>query len=1411
MINTNIYGEILSNSFNSAISSYAQKVKPRVFINFLDSRHLDNLTITTNDPHSNTSKGSRGYFFSKEQSVSGTDREGFSWAVCDAKDINGKTITANGEWYAMPSDLDDNYKYGWWSETKSQSSLSNTYSGYGFATNPYIEAEFTQRKVNKIRISTSEHYGQIQDYTIYLYNQSLTLILQEDGSIANGTYYTDHVVSEALVSQDVYKVKVVVNSTKNPEDYARIVEISPIYEVDLTNYVISHSIDRIRDLHESSLPIGGTGSSSASITLDNTEKVFNPFNNSSLYGKYMKKDLKISIDHGWRIKKTDDVISSTTLLSSIDDVDAVINVKNGDIFPDGGSGNYFVITIDPYNQNKEHILCSSKTGTRELTVSQRGYGGTSAKAHSSDAVVIFDPYEYIHAGEFYIDEWSGSSSMQVIIKANDWSKFIAEKQITKGFFVQNTTSGDAVKHLLMMNNFPKSNYKQLVRHENEPARIGAVAQYYFNEKTIDRSNNEIVPGNGLRARFWGMREGKENQVKDILADAIDKDLSEMDKALGYSAFTSPDYVNLSTDLADDPNAVVDYNYLSFTSFGGNNYEEYFNGVLDGFYVPEVSGIQEIFLKIKNGGGRVYLDNTLIINEWFNHPGQLTDVSSSISQNLDLDAGVPYSIRIEFFHANNTYVYPTTAQITAAGLPANLYPTSPVPSVQGNIVLTNRPLVYNDDGSISTLLSMSFNDGSYEVIIPKVVEGKILSDENAKAYYRSTGQHLGKFPSGAVANAESYAIALHNYQESWLDLIDFQGFDLQLWANDGGGDYYIDKTSCYTTCPIDSIGARKDSYSTSIKNFNHNRNYGVYIGQPKLGKTTGIVSEPEKNSLYLTSNAYVRIPYDSSLNMVASNSVNYTGSWTIETYIKIPSNFTGDGEFISNWSNSNPTAGFEIYSNSASNGIKLKTSSGTKTVSSNTSLANNQFNHLVFTCDGNTIKYYLNGQLANSVTNIGAQATWNNLDITIGGRAASYTEYINEYTPYGENSPPNIRSFYIDEFCIYNKALTSDQVKNRYITTQIKPLTVFPFLYGNEKSIKELIDDISLSDFGRFYIEETDYGRYDHFYRFFESSIDQHSNVQTEFSSNTNIVSGDYNVQLQANKVTVNVSGIAATLQSRQRLWGPDDPTTLGVVTLSSNINSSANTITVNSTDNPPFPKNGYIKIDNEIIKYNSLSSNAFKDVERGQFNTTAASHTANTKVREVRYFDIKYDKAPAFNVQNPFVSAIQYEDIPLVEIHSFKPTGYGAELIFAASNNVSSGTFVYLQGTSPLTGFQQLTSVAGTPIITTEQSSQVKSQSASLASDIRKYGLKEIVIDNPYISSSDHAKKLADFMISKMADPVPVLTINAMAMPKVQLGDRIKIVNLETLGISNTEYWVTSHTLSVGDTLDHSITLRKVS
>jgi len=80
MLTKDIYGKTLSDSFNTAISSYAQKVKPRVRIQWLDSRHVDNLTVTTNSANVAGDRSS-SYYFSPQNSMSGNDRQGFTWGV----------------------------------------------------------------------------------------------------------------------------------------------------------------------------------------------------------------------------------------------------------------------------------------------------------------------------------------------------------------------------------------------------------------------------------------------------------------------------------------------------------------------------------------------------------------------------------------------------------------------------------------------------------------------------------------------------------------------------------------------------------------------------------------------------------------------------------------------------------------------------------------------------------------------------------------------------------------------------------------------------------------------------------------------------------------------------------------------------------------------------------------------------------------------------------------------------------------------------------------------------------------------------------------------------------------------------------------------------------------------------------
>jgi hypothetical protein len=83
--------------------------------------------------------------------------------------------------------------------------------------------------------------------------------------------------------------------------------------------------------------------------------------------------------------------------------------------------------------------------------------------------------------------------------------------------------------------------------------------------------------------------------------------------------------------------------------------------------------------------------------------------------------------------------------------------------RGNIDLNARPVVKNADGSISTVRSIGVNIDGKETLLPSVSpDGKILSDKDAIALYRKTGQHLGKFDTVAEANA--YAEQLHNSQD-----------------------------------------------------------------------------------------------------------------------------------------------------------------------------------------------------------------------------------------------------------------------------------------------------------------------------------------------------------------------------------------------------------------------------------------------------------------------------------------------------------------------------------------------------------------------------------------------------------------------------------------------------------------------
>lgn len=80
---------------------------------------------------------------------------------------------------------------------------------------------------------------------------------------------------------------------------------------------------------------------------------------------------------------------------------------------------------------------------------------------------------------------------------------------------------------------------------------------------------------------------------------------------------------------------------------------------------------------------------------------------------------------------------------------------------GNLDPHNRSVLQNEDGSYSTTSSISIGTDDGETLIPTVVNGQRLSEEDAIAHFRQTGEHFGIFKTPEAADA--FAVQMHNDQ------------------------------------------------------------------------------------------------------------------------------------------------------------------------------------------------------------------------------------------------------------------------------------------------------------------------------------------------------------------------------------------------------------------------------------------------------------------------------------------------------------------------------------------------------------------------------------------------------------------------------------------------------------------------
>lgn len=94
----------------------------------------------------------------------------------------------------------------------------------------------------------------------------------------------------------------------------------------------------------------------------------------------------------------------------------------------------------------------------------------------------------------------------------------------------------------------------------------------------------------------------------------------------------------------------------------------------------------------------------------------------------------------------------------------LNPNSPPQPIVGpTLPLDVRFEVKNPDGSISTVRTISIGTDQGEVLIPTVIGGKVVTDDEAVNHFYKTGEHFGVFDT--PDNATRYAEWLHSQHEA----------------------------------------------------------------------------------------------------------------------------------------------------------------------------------------------------------------------------------------------------------------------------------------------------------------------------------------------------------------------------------------------------------------------------------------------------------------------------------------------------------------------------------------------------------------------------------------------------------------------------------------------------------------------
>lgn len=1378
-------------------------------------------------------------FFSPEQIMNGIKEETLPVMECDINNESNHPLTPNGVYFAMDESIDHTTtEVGW--RSRSISDVSGD-----FATHPIVGAVFEARYANSIDVYTAHTKGRINEVKVSYYDVNDSEVVVGTSTFAAGSDVLSFSLGGDIV---ITGVRAEVLSTQNPEDYARIHEIDPLYVKDVSADVVDFSITSSRENYEDTLPVGHNNANTFDITLSNVDKKYSASTRSQFHHNLTELPSMRSL------------FDTATILLRAQKIpwDYQIGdewVNEGTL---GTAYNAIPAYVDPDDPMMDGVL-----GITDAHFFERPYPG----------LLIDDHYV---VGGTYAPGGTTPSIAGLIIPHHASLDFPAAGALTFMFDITPVNSDDP-------------SYKIAWKYPGTSLPLSTIASYgtdaggWVLECIDDTGSGADGITSTLFAGFTGTGDpypagwegaiGDENTVgRQTIAVRVDRGdnsitLFRNGVILGTDTITDPG--NFTTNA---PICIGQDNYYHNIVFwdsaltddeilAAHNELQYFEPVDNNYIVPDVAF--DVALTWDGAAdevaqGKFYVDTWEQSSSAMTTSASCRDFSKVFEEKVD---------ELGIFFTDVSCGFASSVLARSAGVP-------------------NR--------------NIRFYDNYYNTIV--------------------RDYPIGFWKFGYVADINGDLVD---------EIVDNQSYDGYFvgnsWSESGDGLHGV------------IYGANVAPHAESL-----------IPGQP-LEYSIGFPGTANQK-IQISDNAIFDLSTAWTIECIVSPDVIEDAvviAKTTNTGVPNNNNFSinmlSTGEFLAQTTNSGNTSG-----------VALATSAAVAEVGG--------VYHLVATFDGaaQEIAISVNGVTTTSATGFSTCQT-NSNGIGVGN------------VPYVLGSDIGFDGK-IQCLSIYDRVLSDDEIEQHYIASQLEEVYQFPYLYSIEQTILESLLEWSTADLGVFFFDQDGVFHYEYRNTIHDENISQHATSQFDLTENSNIVDGSINLELQANKIKVEVNPITTINSDLQSIWRAEDNESLAIAGLRNAVGINDTTIDVNNTQKPAWKKSGYFKIDDEIMSYDGIDGKTFLGVKRGLFDTVQTSHTngkawyftddteywepnvdnaeatftekanctikrnasvyrttagslrvrstvgstggtwmgprspsgkageevrgstsysasawtkaktdartvklrfiwfdsdgkyiskstsagtanntstwtevthaatspsnakyasiriiftdiaagevhyiddvvfpgARNKVREVRVYDIKFDQVPAIGVKYPLLIAEEFDKT--AEIEEFTHDNFNAHIVVSATKKAPIGDVVLLEGTDPLTDLNYYFAISGIPLVEKSSGESVESSNVENNNYVRRFGLKEMTITNKFIQSKDYAQMIADWLLQHYADPVPVLDLTILGVPHLQNGDRITVHYFDAMNIFDTiDYWLIENSISYSGGIEQNLKLRKVS